>query len=875
MFANLAESSAFGKLRRSLDGLEWHPLVDHLADVAAVFEALCSCQSIRRSLEAAAERELEVRDISRLAALVFLHDLGKANAGFQAKRWLDSERPRGRLTAGHGTEAIALLDAARHDEEAEALLLRLPILEMCAWGRVETLDGLLRASIAHHGCPLADAPDWFNARIHWIARDGYDPAAQLSRIEAALKRFLPDAFLDGGPPLPDAPRFAHYFAGLVQLADWLGSDTRFFPFSELGEDRLVTSRERAGTAVRAIGLDVAPYRQPLLRMPPAFADVFDAPAPYPSQAAMANDGFGPVVVLEAETGSGKTEAALWRYFHLFARGQVDSIYFALPTRVAASQAYRRVCDALARVWPSGGPVAVRALSGYAAADGETARALPDFKVLWSDEPSDSEAGRRWAGESAKRFLAAPVAVGTVDQALLGTLQVKHAHLRHALAARSLLVIDEVHASDAYMGVLIEQLIAAQVALGGHVLLLSATLGAAARARYLSAGTRKSRQLPGLAQASALPYPAISDSTSLRATSGAQHEKPIAWRCEDAIDAPEHIAALALDAAAQGARVLVVRNTVPAAVATLAALEAATPDSGWLFRHAGVVAPHHSRFSREDRPLLDAAVEAQLGKGRTSGPLIVVGTQTLEQSLDLDADFLITDLCPMDVLLQRIGRLHRHPHPAEARPAEFRQARVVVLTPTGGDLGPCLARPHYGLGRFRDGGGVYADVRILEATRRLIVAEPQVRIPADNRRLVESATHPEALHVIEELGEAWAAHGQQIDGDTGARRTSAKLGLLPLDSAFADLVFPKDVKLATRLGAADRVVNFDPPQPGPFGNSVHELPIRHHLLPANLALDAQPESIITEPGGFVFRLGAARYRYSRLGLERLAQSDTPE
>lgn len=875
MNQDLSEAWAFGKLRRCPDGVTWHPLVDHLADVAAVFEALCTCRGIRRSLEAGAGRPLGEPDIARLSALVFLHDLGKANAGFQAKRWLDEERPRGRLTAGHGAEAIAVLDASDHSEEAEGLLLRLPILEMCEWGSPETLNNLLRASIAHHGRPIADTPDWFNARIHWTARDGYDPAKQLDCIAAALKRFLPGAFVERGLPLPDTPRFAHYFAGLVQLSDWLGSDTRFFPFSESGEDRVVTSRERARDAVRDIGLDAESYRQPLKHIPPSFTDVFDAPAAYPSQAAMADAALGRVVVLEAETGSGKTEAALWRYFHLLARGDVDSLYFALPTRVAATQAYRRICDALARAWPTGAPVAVRALSGYAAADGETPQALPDFKVLWSDDPSDAEVGRRWAGESAKRFLAAPVAVGTVDQALLGTLQVKHAHLRHALAARSLLVIDEVHASDAYMGVLIEQLIAAQVALGGHTLLLSATLGAAARARYLAAGTRKAVQLPALAEACAMPYPAISDVTGLRATSGAQREKCVAWRCEDVIDDVDRVAALALDAAAQGARVLVIRNTVPAAVATLAALEAATPDTSFLFRHADVITLHHSRFSREDRPMLDTAVETQLGKGRPSGPLIVVGTQTLEQSLDLDADFLITDLCPMDVLLQRIGRLHRHRRAPEARPSEFREARVVVLTPAGGDLVPYLARPRHGLGRFRDGGGVYVDVRILEATRRLIGAEPHIHIPADNRRLVESATHPEALDVLALQGEAWAGHGQQIDGDTGARRTSAKLGLLPLDTAFAELAFPKDVKLATRLGAADRVVNFDPPLLGPFGNRIRELPIRHHLLPPGLPLEAQPDDIAAESGSFTFRLGEAHYRYSRLGLEKFAQPATPE
>ena len=873
----LTETLAFGKLDRSLGCIEWHPLTDHLMDVAAVFEALCACRGIRRSLESAAGRVLDSQDIARLAALVFLHDLGKANAGFQAKRWLDAERPRGLLTAGHCAEAIALLDASNDPRfpDAQDLLLQLPAIEMLTWGSDEALGNLLRASIAHHGRPIANAPDWHNARIHWTARAGYNPSTQLAQIGAAMRLCVATAFTLGGALLPEAPRFVHCFAGLVQLADWLGSDTRFFPYSELGEDRVEESRKRAKHAVLALGIDAKDWRDRLRGRPPVFGTVFNVPSPHHTQAAMADDQLGQVVVLEAETGSGKTEAALWRFLHLFARGAVDSLFFALPTRVAASQTYKRVCAALERAWPEGAPVAVRALAGYAAADGETALALPDFKVLWSDDPSDAGAGRRWAGESAKRFLAAPVAVGTVDQALLSTLQVKHAHLRHALAARSLLVIDEVHASDAYMGVLIEQLINSQTALGGHTLLLSATLGVAARARYLGADKRAALQLPTLAQASKLPYPAISDAHGLHETNGARREKQVSWQREDAIDDPHRIATLALVAAARGARVLVIRNTVPAAVATLAALEAAAPNANWLFRLGDVVTLHHSRFSREDRPALDEAVESQLGKGRPRGPLIVVGTQTLEQSLDLDADFLITDLCPMDVLLQRIGRLHRHARLAEARPAAFQEARVGVLTPAGGDLSPCFARPRHGLGRFRDGGGVYADLRILEATRRLIEAEPRVRIPADNRRLVESATHPEALQAIAAHGKAWAIHGQQIEGDTGARRTSAKLGLLPLDQGFAELAFPDEVKLATRLGAADRVVCFDPPLPGPFGKLVRELPIRHHLLPHGLSLEAQPEGITAEPGGFRFRLGDMDYRYSRLGLERLPQTDSPD
>ncbi len=870
----LTAQAAFGKLDREDPG-RWHSLVDHMADVGAVFEALCACRSVRRALEAAAGRPLLCADISRLCALAFLHDYGKANAGFQAKRWLPGERPRHRLVAGHGAEAIALLEAATASDEAWVTLSCLPIEAMATnWGD-EAVVALLRASVAHHGRPIACAPDWSATRVHWRSQDGYEPALQLKLIGGALQRFVPSAFEAHRDSLPASPRFVNYFAGLVQLADWLGSDTRYFPFSESGEDRLVTCRERAWRAIRALGLDAEGFRHSLQASKPNFGAVFGGAEPYPSQAMMADDTLGAVVVLEAETGSGKTEAALWRFLYLFEQGKVDSLYFALPTRVAASQAYARVCAVVARAWPDGGPAVLRALSGYAAVDGQTPQALPGFKVLWSDEPSDAEAERRWAGESAKRFLAAPVAVGTVDQALLGTLQVKHAHLRHALAARALLVIDEVHASDAYMGTLIEHLIGAQLALGGHVLLLSATLGAAARMRYLTAGRRQPAQLIPFSRACSLPYPPISDAACLRTTRGAQREKTVQWCCQDSIDDPSSIAAAALEAAGQGARVLVIRNTVPAAVATLAALEAAMADAGPLFRVGGAVTLHHSRFAREDRPLLDAAVEAQLGKQRPAGPLVVVGTQTLEQSLDLDADFLITDLCPMDVLLQRIGRLHRHLRPPEARPAAYRIAQVLVLTPQGGDLTPCLKRPRHGLGRFRDGGGVYADLRILQATLELIQAEPQVCIPADNRHLVESATHPEALRLIENRDPVWAAHGQQVDGDTGARRTNAKLGLLQLDLPFEELSFPDEVKLATRLGAADRVANLEPPLTGPFGKPVRELPIRHHLLPPELPLEAEPEGIVIESGGFTFRFGRANYRYSRLGLERLPATEPTE
>lgn len=883
---------AWGKLSRDKSGhlIGEHPLLDHMTDVAACFLALTECTGIRRSLELAACRPLNESDLQRLAVLVFLHDVGKANAGFQSRRWQPPERQPALWPTtpfGHGPEGWELI--AGRVPNAEHYAAGLPIAVMVTWGEVAVSE-LLQASISHHGRPLGECPEKQTASI-WkpvLANNGtvlYDPAATLTRMGERVKQSYPLAFRECLRPLPDQPAFVHLFAGLVQLADWLGSDTReaFFPYTAPGEDRSQSAVARAAYAVRSIGLDASAWKNELNGQPPTFSAAFGVPTARPMQLAAADLSLGDIVVLEAETGSGKTEAALWRFVQLFEAGKVDSLYFALPTRVAATQLYQRVLALVKRLWPNDAPVVVRALPGYEAADDQEKISLPDFKVQWPDVHDDYKAHQRWVAESPKRFLAATIAVGTIDQVLLGALKVKHAHMRHALLARSLLVVDEVHASDAYMTVLLEKLLHAHIKAGGHVILLSATLGAMARTRYLNIGNQKKHVPPSLADACAAAYPALSfrDSTGihLHPVAGNPQHKTVYWETLDAMDDPTRISMLAAQAAAQGARVLVVRNTVPAAVATLKALEELTLAQGgdWLFQVNGVSTVHHSRYSRQDRPLLDQAVEAQLGKTRQDGRgRVIVGTQTLEQSLDIDADLLITDLCPMDVLLQRLGRLHRHNRPKAERPEGYRQPRAWVLTPAGHDLSPLLKRARHGLGRFHDGGGVYPDLRMVEATKRLIQEQPSRQIPADNRLLVEHATHIEALQGVEEvLGPDWQKLGQAIEGDTSARRGVGHLHTMPYDEAFGDVLFPdSDQKIATRLGAADRLVVFDPPQPGPFRQDVKQLALRHHQIPEGVSPDALPTDIAVLPAsaGFEFTLGAARYRYNRFGLERLKTHD---
>lgn len=510
---------AWGKLSHDGTGqlTGEHALLDHMTDVAACFLALANCAAVRRALECTAGRSLDEADLQRLAVLVFLHDLGKANTGFQSRRWKLPQQPpdfwTARSPSGHGPEGWGLL--AGNVRNGEHIAAGLPIAAMVSWGD-SAVEELLQASISHHGRPLGRDSGVHVADIWQPVRDHhgvvrYDPVATLTRMGEHVRQAWPLAFGPCLQSLPEQPAFLHLFAGLVQLADWLGSDTRdgFLPYTLPGENRVETAPGRASHAVQTIGLDAGQWHAALCNDVPLFQSVFQVPEARPMQLRAAEPALGALVVLEAETGSGKTEAALWRFVQLFQAGKVDSLYFALPTRVAATQLYQRVLDAVQRLWPEEPPVVVRALPGYEAADNELKVRLPDFKVQWPDKPEDAKAHRRWAAEAPKRFLAATIAVGTVDQVLLAALRVRHAHMRHALLARSLLVVDEVHASDAYMTVLLENLLQAHLQAGGQAMLLSATLGSGARTRYLNIGQPGKIAQPALADACVVPYPLVS------------------------------------------------------------------------------------------------------------------------------------------------------------------------------------------------------------------------------------------------------------------------------------------------------------------------------------------------------------------------------
>ncbi|MCB9656968.1 MAG: CRISPR-associated helicase Cas3' [Sandaracinaceae bacterium] len=865
--------------------MAWHPLEAHCADVAACCEALLRDTLLGARLAhlfGGASLHPVVRD--RLVVIAALHDLGKYSICFQ-NRAFRVRLPQG----GHVAPIVKGLSSSGRvfDQLLDVLA---PLASFgSAWGPY------LAASISHHGRPerIGDAtgfdPAWFEAA------HGLDPVDGMRRLMRAVERWYPNAFDTAIPDLelPDQPAAQHFFAGLVMLADWLGSDARVFEYAQDTSDPMPLARERAARVVQARFLAPAGLRAACR----ADYEVFSTPdavfVPRPAQCVVSelpipSVGEATLTVLEAETGSGKTEAALHRYAQLFRAGLVDGIYFALPTRTSATQIHQRVVRAVASTFealsPEARPPVVLAVPGYLRVDDVSGQALPNFNVQWPDVGTNRD--RTWATEHAKRYLAGSVVVGTIDQALLSTLVVDHAHLRATSLSRLLLVVDEVHASDAYMTKLLDQVLAFHFACGGHAFLMSATLGTTEQRGFMARATapRALAPLPkrpplALAESIGAPYPAIhhggtrtKPSTVPALTPG--NAKTCAIELWPAIDDAESVAERALDAARRGAQVLVLRNTVADAVATQRALEdlVTTADHGSLFRVRGVATVHHARFVQGDRRLLDEAVEARLGKhaDRSVGS-VVVATQTVQQSLDLDADLLITDLCPMDVLLQRIGRVHRHARPASARPEGFRAATCVVLDP-GSMVAFIDAR---GVARGQHGyGRVYEDMRILEATRDLMVERDVLEVPEDNRMLVERATHPEALAaVVERCGPAMVAHAMTSTGARFAKVQLADGHVVQRTTEMGSYGFPdRDTvrRVATRLGAEDRLLEFEQGFDSAFGTHVRSVKVPHWLAqgwPATVSgrVSSLSDGVVTFDALDAEGGRLATFHYDRLGL----------
>ena len=407
-----------------------HLLEHHLADVGACFEALLDQPTIRDRLARSGGMDrLEDTTAARLALFAALHDMGKVNVGFQTQIWQDSDLPSGRRPTafhhvGHYNELVPVMngdDDATTRKFFDALGWWWESIESWDNQSGETVCALFIASLSHHGQPLQLEGNLSPNPALWNSCRGLDPIEGVRHIGELARKWFPAAFGYGASPLPTSPEFQHMFLGLCTLADWIGSREEWFPFcGEPQNDYMETvARKQAGEAVSAIGLDLADQRAGLAGGLPGFPALFGFSHNAIQQAVTETPLGESLVIVESETGSGKTEAALWRFARMYKSGLVDGLYFALPTRAAATQLHRRVTRFVERMFPEGNrPEPVLAVPGYVKAGEITGHHLQNYEVWWDDRADAATRNRRWAAEGSKRYLAAQIAVGTVDQAMM-------------------------------------------------------------------------------------------------------------------------------------------------------------------------------------------------------------------------------------------------------------------------------------------------------------------------------------------------------------------------------------------------------------------------------------------------------------------------
>ncbi len=732
-----------------------HPLIYHMIDVGEVALALWNRVIPNGERRRIADLlELPQDECGKfLAFIAATHDLGKASPGFQKKfpeyaqhdlTPLGFDFPAG--TAPHGTVSTAALRKLLKDE-----------LEMGRW------DAVMLAHVVggHHGV-WPSSMDIQNLYSDDLGGTPWGKARHELFLDL-LRAFDPPKGVALPEDVPLRNALLTWISGLITAADWIGSMDDFFPY----EDRFFPPEEYAGVAAKKAERALEGIGWPWQgasgeEMP------FEKMFPFPPNAIqsevirLTKDTPHPsMVLIEAPTGSGKTETAFYLADTWLRSYGGRGTYIAMPTQATSNQMLDRTRDFLLNRYPHE-VLNLHLVHGNAAWTDQ----MSSLKLLPVGETLDEGVAAMQWFLPRKRTLLAPFGVGTVDQALMSVLQVRHFFLRMFGLANKVVVFDEVHAYDTYMSRLFQRLLDWLHVIGASVVILSATLPRETRKQMVSAylGEEGSVDLPDVS------YPRL---TVVSPHGVGVHPLPspedrtvrLSWIPGN----PQATAELLKSKLKDGGCAAVVCNTVSEAQEVYETLRdaALVDDENLILFHARM--PFAWRKDVERR-VLDA-----FGKsGHRPERAIVVATQVIEQSLDLDFDLMISAIAPIDLLIQRAGRLHRHKR--EIRPRGLETPQLFILRP-GGDL----ENPDFGRSAY-----VY-EKYVLWQTWRALDGKEALVLPGETDSLIE-AVYGEAD--FESLPEPLSAKVRksfsEMKGNVVKYRQEAENRLIP-DPSYEDMV----------------------------------------------------------------------------------------
>lgn len=613
-----------------------------------------------------------------LAVVAALHDIGKANPYFLRKL----------LNACSGCEeqfermsrdADPQIDETPHSFVSYAALLDMGAARSCANIAARHHGYKINSTIPNSESECFGGRSWaeFRKRIS-------DEILKRSKLQAVFPRLQRNALIRSTQE--------DLWTGLVVLSDWIAS----------AEDAEIPrgSESDAGDKLAS----TAGFKKLRMKEDLSFEDIFGFKA-RSTQRLLIDAYSGPgIYVLEAPTGCGKTEAALALAFKAIKAGDACGVYFALPSQLASNKLHERVEQAVRRLYDENADVKLSHSGAY----------LHSIKIGKEASP-----GGIWHSSS-RLSLLAPFGVGTVDQALLAVLNTKFHEVRLAGLCGKVVILDEVHSYDEYTLELISMLVRAVEAMGGVVVVLSATL--------TCSGLRRIVGSDGVAQSMKPAALTVKTKNGLVKKELSEVDPhPVYARLLEGESSEEEAFKEAVERVRMGMQVIWVENTVSASQRIYEKAKAEGLDAGLL----------HSRFRVMDREENESKWSGVFGRGglsdRGRSGRLLVGTQVLEQSLDLDADFMVTRHAPVDLLIQRLGRLWRHAD--VKRPDGCSRAQAWILACSASVDGV-----NYG-GRFGKSELIYHPYilhRSLDAIRKMLAESEVLMLPDASRELLESA-----------------------------------------------------------------------------------------------------------------------------------------
>lgn len=660
-----------------------------------LFDSHLSAGTGARLMEALQLKPPEARAF--IGYLCSMHDIGKLGLAFMTNMAPHLDSATVAVLRSRGLIAPSRLDPVRHE------LTSKNILKKKLW-----VD-----AVRHDGRSLTLFANVIGAHHQGSAgKHDYASGSPWAPYWTVLDQEMQSAFLDGPLQLPEAdPDEAAFLGvilnGLLVMSDWIASGAAFNDAQTVLQepDGREVIRNRAATFVKdsrlaAQSIDVGSTFDSVW---PQYAGNARPLQTLTEEIFRDSDERASLLLIEAPMGEGKTEAALLAASQMMKQWNKSGVYFALPTAATANQMIGRVRSFLSGI---GAEADVRLLHGTAwLFDGPQQDFNLDDAVRIATE---------WL-KPTRRALLGSWAVGTVDQAMMAAMFIRYGVLRLLGLTGKVLVLDEVHAYDVYMSDILRNLLVWAKALDIPVVLLSATLPTEKRRELLSAyGLEETASVyPGITcvteSGKASTYP-IADTTA---------RDPVSVRLHSCLHETEKMAQLALELAQDGGSVGVLVNTVAEAQAVYEEI---------VRRRGGAddVLLFHSRFLADRRREIERQCVEQFGPDphkRADGAILVC-TQVAEQSLDIDLDALVTAAAPMDLLLQRLGRMHRHR--STKRPDALAAPVLHVLVPPEDDWG--------------SDGLVYPPC-LLRQTRRILEATEQIVLPDDIPRLVEAGYDP--------------------------------------------------------------------------------------------------------------------------------------